>query len=59
MPVQKSGELVVALASGVADKLSGRFIHATDDLPSLIEHADEIVANNLQSLSMNLFDSSP
>lgn len=59
VPIEKSGELVVALASGVADRLSGRFIHAMDDLPRLIEHADEITANNLQSLSMNLFDDSP
>ena len=59
VPIEKSGELVVALASGVADRLSGRFIHATDDLPRLIRHADEITGNNLQTLSMNLFDDSP
>ena len=40
VPIEKSGELVVALASGVADKLAGRFIHVLDDLEDLINHAD-------------------
>ncbi|MFT6749922.1 MAG: 3-oxoacyl-[acyl-carrier protein] reductase [Candidatus Azotimanducaceae bacterium] len=58
VPIEKSGQLVVALASGIADKLSGRFIHALDDLNLLIENADEIVEQNLQSLTMNTFDDS-
>jgi 3-oxoacyl-[acyl-carrier protein] reductase len=58
VPIEKSGELVVALASGVADKLAGRFIHASDDLPDLIKHAEEIVERDLQSLGMRMFDSS-
>jgi NAD(P)-dependent dehydrogenase (short-subunit alcohol dehydrogenase family) len=58
VPIEKSGELVVALASGVADRLAGRFIHALDDLDTLIAHADEIIENNLQSLSMTMFDES-
>ena len=58
VPIEKSGELVVALASGIADKLAGRFIHALDDLNSLIEHADEIIERDLQSLTMQMFDDS-
>ena len=54
VPIKKTGELVVALASGKADVLAGRFIHALDDLDSLIEQADKIVAENLQTLSMQL-----
>ena len=55
VPIEKSGELVVALASGVADKLAGRFIHALDDLNTLIEHADQIIEHDQQSLGMKLF----
>lgn len=54
VPIEKSGELVVALASGKADVLAGRFIHALDDLDSLIKHADKIAAENLQTLSMQM-----
>ncbi len=56
VPIEKSGELVVALASGVADKLAGRFIHVLDDLHELIEHADEIIEKDLQSLSMQMYN---
>jgi NAD(P)-dependent dehydrogenase (short-subunit alcohol dehydrogenase family) len=55
-PIEKTGELVVALASGKADALRGRFIHAENDLDALIAHADEIIEQNLQTLSMNFFD---
>lgn len=55
VPIEKSGALVVALASGKADKLTGRFIHATDDLDLLIAEADTIIEKNLQTLGMHLF----
>jgi len=58
VPIEKSGELVVALASGIADKLAGRFIHALDDLDALIEHANEIIERDLQTLGMQMFDDS-
>ena len=32
----RAGELVVRLASGEADALSGRFIHVLDDLDELL-----------------------
>ena len=56
VPIEKSGELVVELASGIADRLSGRFIHVLDDLNVLMEHADEIIENDLQSLSMQMYN---
>lgn len=58
VPIEKSGELVVSLASGVADRLTGRFIHALDDLVDLIEHTDEIIDRNLQTLALNRFNES-
>ncbi len=56
VPIEKTGELVVALASGKADVLAGRFIHALDDLDNLIAHADEIEEKNLQTLSMQMLN---
>jgi len=56
VPIEKSGALVVSLASGIADKLSGRFIRATDDLEKLIKHADEIIEQDLQTLEIRLFE---
>lgn len=53
VPIEKSGELCVALASGKADKLTGRFIHAdVDDLDDLIARADEIIENDLYTLTL-------
>lgn len=53
VPIEKSGELCVALASGKADKLTGRFIHAdVDDLDDLIARADEIIENDLYTLGL-------
>jgi NAD(P)-dependent dehydrogenase (short-subunit alcohol dehydrogenase family) len=47
-----AGGLVVRLATGVADKLSGRFIHVSDDLDDLVTHADEIVQRDLRALRL-------
>ncbi len=53
IPIERCGELCVRLASGEADKLTGRFIHASeDDLDDLLSRADEIVENNLQTLGL-------
>jgi NAD(P)-dependent dehydrogenase (short-subunit alcohol dehydrogenase family) len=56
VPIEKSGALVVALASGKADVLSGRFIHALDDLDDLVAHADEIIGRNLQTPGLNMLN---
>jgi NAD(P)-dependent dehydrogenase (short-subunit alcohol dehydrogenase family) len=42
-----AGQLVVTLASGRADSLSGRFFHALDDLDELIGRTDQIVRDEL------------
>ncbi|MEX0331207.1 MAG: SDR family NAD(P)-dependent oxidoreductase [Puniceicoccaceae bacterium] len=52
-PIEKSAELCLALASGKADKLSGRYIHASaHDLDDLIARADEIREKNLQTMRL-------
>lgn len=58
VPIEKTGALVVALASGKADALAGRFIHAENNLDELIEHADEIIEQNLQTLGMSFYGES-
>jgi 3-oxoacyl-[acyl-carrier protein] reductase len=46
-------QLVRVLASGRADKLSGRYIHAEhDDIEDLIRRADEIVENDLNAIRL-------
>ncbi len=52
VPIEKSGELAVALATGRADALTGRFIHALDDLDSMINRAAEISSENMQTLGL-------
>jgi NAD(P)-dependent dehydrogenase (short-subunit alcohol dehydrogenase family) len=42
--------LVVELATGRADALSGRFLHALDDLDELLRRADEIARDDLYAL---------
>jgi NAD(P)-dependent dehydrogenase (short-subunit alcohol dehydrogenase family) len=43
----RSGELVAFLASGAADRLNGRFLHALDDWEALARSADELVRDDL------------
>jgi hypothetical protein len=47
-----TGRLVADLASGVADRLTGRFIHASDDLADLVARADEIVEADIRILRL-------
>jgi hypothetical protein len=42
--------LVVYLASGAADALSGRYIFATDDVAQMVSRADQIEAQDLYVL---------
>ncbi|MEX0323179.1 MAG: SDR family NAD(P)-dependent oxidoreductase [Puniceicoccaceae bacterium] len=52
-PIEKSGELCRVLASGRADALSGRYIHAKEhDIEELIARADEIVENDTQTMRL-------
>jgi NAD(P)-dependent dehydrogenase (short-subunit alcohol dehydrogenase family) len=49
-----AGRLVTALATGVADALSGRFIHVSDDLEKLVSTAPEVVSRDLRVLQLPL-----
>ena len=52
-PSELAPRLVRVLASGRADKLSGRYIHAEhDDIEDLIRRADEIVENDLNAIRL-------
>jgi NAD(P)-dependent dehydrogenase (short-subunit alcohol dehydrogenase family) len=53
VPADLAVNLVLSLASGRADALSGRYIHITDNLDELIESADEIQQAGLYSLRLN------
>lgn len=50
--LQLPARLVVRLASGEADALSGRFLHALDDLDDLIEREDEVRRRDLYTLRL-------
>jgi 3-oxoacyl-[acyl-carrier protein] reductase len=52
-PPELAPRLVVALASGRADALAGRYIHAEhDDIEDLIARADEILADDLNAIRL-------
>jgi 3-oxoacyl-[acyl-carrier protein] reductase len=52
-PPELAPRLVRALASGRADRLSGRYIHAEhDDVDDLEARAEEIVANDLNAIRL-------
>ncbi len=52
-PPSLAPRLVRALASGRADRLTGRYIHAEhDDIEDLIARADEIVANDVNAIRL-------
>jgi 3-oxoacyl-[acyl-carrier protein] reductase len=52
-PPELAPQLVRVLASGRADKLSGRYIHAEhDDIEDLIQRADEIVEADLNAIRL-------
>jgi NAD(P)-dependent dehydrogenase (short-subunit alcohol dehydrogenase family) len=52
-PPELAPQLVKVLASGRADALAGRYLHAEhDDIEDLIRRADEIVANDLNAIRL-------
>jgi NAD(P)-dependent dehydrogenase (short-subunit alcohol dehydrogenase family) len=52
-PPELAPKLVVTLASGRADALAGRYIHAEhDDIEDLIRRADEIVEQDLNAIRL-------
>jgi NAD(P)-dependent dehydrogenase (short-subunit alcohol dehydrogenase family) len=52
VPAERPAELVLALALGRADALSGRFLSIHDDLDALTKNASTIEQQNLYSLKM-------
>jgi len=53
-PIEKVAELCVFLATGQADKLTGRFIHVVeDDIKDLVRRADEVIEKNLNVMSFH------
>ena len=52
-PPELAPQLVRVLASGRADALAGRYLHAEhDDIEDLILRADEIVENDLNAIRL-------
>jgi NAD(P)-dependent dehydrogenase (short-subunit alcohol dehydrogenase family) len=51
-PIERSVTLVLQLAAGHADKLSGRYIDAEEDLTKLLDHVDEIQSKDLYTLRL-------
>jgi NAD(P)-dependent dehydrogenase (short-subunit alcohol dehydrogenase family) len=52
-PIERVGELCVFLASGQADRLTGRYIHTSeDDVHDMVQRADEIVNDDLHTLRL-------
>ena len=51
-PVQRVSDLVVRIAAGDADPLSGRFLHAEDDLDELLADIARVEAEDLFTLRL-------
>jgi NAD(P)-dependent dehydrogenase (short-subunit alcohol dehydrogenase family) len=51
-PPERVGELLARVAAGDADPLSGRFLHAEDDLDELLADAGRVVAEDLLTLRL-------
>jgi len=51
-PIERSVALVLQLATGAADALSGRFISAEDDLAEIVQRAEEIQRDDLYALRL-------
>jgi len=47
-----TGDLLVRIAAGEADPLSGRFLHAEDDLDELLAGAGRVAAEDLLTLRL-------
>jgi NAD(P)-dependent dehydrogenase (short-subunit alcohol dehydrogenase family) len=51
-PAQRTGDLLVRVAAGDADPLSGRFLHAEDDLDELLADTGRVAAEDLLTLRL-------
>jgi NAD(P)-dependent dehydrogenase (short-subunit alcohol dehydrogenase family) len=52
IPAERAGQLTVLLASGKADKLTGRFLNVYDDMEKLLEQAEDIQQHDLYTLRL-------
>lgn len=52
VPVDRAARLVALLATGVADKLTGRYLTVWDDVDDLARRADDIVAEDLHAMRL-------
>lgn len=52
VPVDRAANLVTTLATGVADKLTGRFLTVWDDVDDLARRAEDIVAEDLHAMRL-------
>jgi NAD(P)-dependent dehydrogenase (short-subunit alcohol dehydrogenase family) len=51
-PIERSVRLILQLAAGQADRLTGRYIDAENDITELLKHADEIQSKDLYTLRL-------
>jgi NAD(P)-dependent dehydrogenase (short-subunit alcohol dehydrogenase family) len=56
VPIERPVQLVIDLATGSADALSGRFLTIFDDLGALLSHLQKIESENLYSLRARKLD---
>lgn len=56
VPIDRPAQLVLDLATGCADALSGRFLTVFDDLGVLLSHVHQIESENLYSLRARKLD---
>ena len=54
VPLERAAELVLTLATGRADQLTGRFLTVWDDLDDLILHAEDIRARDLHRVRLRI-----
>ena len=52
VPPERAAELVATLASGRADRLTGRYLRVSDDLEDLIHRAEHIRDHDLHSMRL-------
>jgi NAD(P)-dependent dehydrogenase (short-subunit alcohol dehydrogenase family) len=56
VPAEKAAQLVVQLAAGRLDALSGRFIDVSDDLAKLLGRLEEVKSDDLYTLRVRKLD---
>jgi hypothetical protein len=54
-PINRSAEMLLFLASGRADALSGRFIRVQDNEEELVRRAEEIQKSDLHTLTLRTY----